>query len=170
MKKKNPCYPSLALRIHLLTCINICSHVTSYMIIAKHTQIGWAQNKIQYNIHYNNKLNSNPSNNPTIQTQVNTSSFEHFLILHPLIIILVDSSCHECHSPLRLQATVYSLHGRMILLRTTIRNTKWCSPILTTICICLKTTKTTRLHSIGLPKPPGYNLEGHVLPQYKLHL
>ena len=29
-----------ALSIHVLTCINICSHVTSYMIITNHTQIG----------------------------------------------------------------------------------------------------------------------------------
>ena len=35
-------YASLspALSIYMLTCNNICSHVTSYMIIAKHTQIG----------------------------------------------------------------------------------------------------------------------------------
>ena len=27
------------LSVHLLTCINLCSHVTSYMIIATQTQI-----------------------------------------------------------------------------------------------------------------------------------
>jgi len=31
------------LSVHLLTCINLCSHVTSYMIIATQTQIRWAQ-------------------------------------------------------------------------------------------------------------------------------
>jgi len=31
-----------ALKMHVLTCINICSHVTSYMIIAKNTdKVSW---------------------------------------------------------------------------------------------------------------------------------
>ena len=32
--------PTPSLSVCLLTCINICSHVTSYMIIATRTQIG----------------------------------------------------------------------------------------------------------------------------------
>ncbi|QCE07033.1 hypothetical protein DEO72_LG9g2048 [Vigna unguiculata] len=52
----------------------------------------------------------------------------------------------------------------------TIRNTKWSSPIRTTVHIRSKTTEEGNLpepirtshdlaHSTGLPKPPGYNLE-----------
>ena len=43
MKSKKNCpivIPTPSLCLCMLTCINICSHVTSYMIIAKHTQIG----------------------------------------------------------------------------------------------------------------------------------